>query len=73
MSRTADSIIWVDLIVTFKSFIFKIQTENGELFQREGGNTLASALVLTIPTDRLTPMIDRSGRDMSDVASTETR
>ena len=51
-------------------------TDSGKLFQREGAqelNDLFPALVLTLGTDKMTPLFDLSEHDGSGVASKECR
>ena len=48
------------------------RTDNGRLFQRDGAhesNALAAVLVLTLGTNRLTPLFDLSVWEGSDAAS----
>ena len=52
------------------------RTESGKLFQREGAqelNDLFPALVLTLGTDKVIPLLDLSERDGSGVASKECK
>ena len=49
-------------------------TDSGRLFQREvaqKGKALVSLLVMTLGTDSLTPLLDHSECDGSDVATME--